>query len=81
MRGLAQQLIARQAAMTVVEPFGQRIGNAGPGPDQRGLFDPEFGGIGGLEADAANVARQPVGILGNQRDRLGAIGLEDPHRP
>ena len=37
--------------------------------------------VGGPEADAADVARQPVGVLGDHLHGLGAVGLEDPHRP
>jgi hypothetical protein len=36
--------------------------------------------VGRLEADAADVARQPVRVLGDDLDRVGAVGLEDAHR-
>jgi hypothetical protein len=45
--------------------------NAQPGGD----------GIGGAEADAADVARQAVGVLRHHLHGVVAIGLEDPHRP
>jgi hypothetical protein len=34
-----------------------------------------------LEADAANVSSQAVGVIRHDLDGIGAIGLEDPHRP
>jgi hypothetical protein len=37
--------------------------------------------VGGLEADAANVARQPIGILRHDLHGVDAVGLVDPHRP
>ena len=81
--GERDQLVGRQAAMALVHGLGQRIGDAGAHPDHRGLLDAELHGdrVGGLEADAADVARQPVGVLGHDLDGVGAIGLEDPHRP
>ena len=81
--GERDQLVGRQAAMALVHGLGQRIGDAGAHPDHRGLLDAELHGdrVGGLEADAADVARQPIGVLGHDLDGVGAIGLEDPHRP
>ena len=54
----------------------------GPHPDRGGLLDPELGGhdVGGPEADAADVAREPVRVLRDQLDGVLAVGLEDPHR-
>ena len=77
------QLRQRQAAVALVHRFGQRIADAGAGPDHRRLLDAELRGdqIGALEADAADVARQPIGVLRDQPDRIGAVGLEDAHRP
>ena len=48
----------------------------------RRLLDPELGGdhVGGPEADAADVAREPVRVLRDQLDGVGAVGLEDAHR-
>ena len=37
--------------------------------------------VGRLEADAADVTRQAVWVLADDRDGLGTIGLVDPHRP
>ena len=69
--------------MAFVHGFGEGKGDAGPHPDHRGLLDPKlFGdGIGGLEADAADVARQAVRVLGHHLDGVVAVGLVDPHRP
>src|SRR5512132_478492 len=34
----------------------------------------------GTTSDTADVARQAIGILRNQPDRIGAVGLEDAYR-
>ena len=77
------QLRQRQAAVALVHRFGERIADAGAGPDHRRLLDAELRRdlIGALEADAADVARQPIGVLRDQPDGVGAVGLEDAHRP
>ena len=69
--------------MAFVHGLGQRIGNPRANPDRRGLLDAELhrNGVGGLEPDAADVARQPIWVLGHDLDGVGAVGLEDPHRP
>ena len=69
--------------MALVHRLGQRIGNSGAHADHRRLLDAEPHGdrVGGLEADAADVARQPIRVLGHDLDGIGAVGLEDAHRP
>ena len=69
--------------MALVHGFGQRVGNPRANTDHRRLLDAELhrDRVGGLEADAADIARQPVRVLGHDLDGVGAIGLEDPHRP
>ena len=81
--GQRRQLLGRQAAMALVHGLGQRVGDPGAHPDHRGLLDAELHGdrVGGLEADAADVARQPIRVLGHDLDGVGAVGLEDAHRP
>ena len=81
--GERDQLFGRQAAMALVHGLGQRIGDAGANPHHGGLLDAELhgDGVGGLEADAADIARQPIRVLGHDLDGVGTIGLEDPHRP
>ena len=81
--GQRDQLVRRQSAMTVVHRLGQRVGDPGAQPDHRGLFDAELHGdrVGGLEADAADVAGKPIGVLGHDLDGVGAIGLVDANRP
>ena len=80
--GERHQFLGGQAAMALVHRFGQRIGDAGANPDHRRLLDAELHGdrVGGLEADAADVARQPVRVLGHDLDGIRAVGLEDAHR-
>ena len=79
--GQRRQFIGRQAAMTVVHRFGQRVGDTGTNTDHRRLFDAELHGdrVGGLESDAPDVSREPIGILGHDLDGVGAVSLVDPH--
>src|SRR5437763_8495809 len=67
--------------MPVVHGLGERIGNAGPDPDQRRLLDAELGRnlIGGDKADPPNVASQAVRVLGDQLNGIGSVGLVDPY--
>jgi hypothetical protein len=81
--GLGGELRHRQAAMPFAGGLGQGEGDAGPDPDHGRGLDAELLGheIGGAEADAADVTRQPVGVVGDHLHRIAAIGLVDPHRP
>jgi transposase len=81
--GERPQLLGGQAAMALVHGLGQRVGDLGAGADHRRLLDPEPHRdlIGGLEADAADVAGEAVGVVRDHLDRVGAVGLEDPHCP
>src|SRR5438046_4057068 len=67
--------------MPFVHGLGERIGNAGPDPDQRRLLDAELGRnlIGGDKADPPNVASQAVRVLGDQLNGIGSVGLIDPY--
>ena len=69
--------------MAVVHRFGERKGDPGAHPDQRGLLDAESGRdlVGGAEADAADVACQAVRVFRDQLDSIRAVGLVDAHRP
>ena len=80
--GQRRQFLGGQSAMTLVHRLGQRVGDPGAHPDHRRLLDAELHGdrVGGLEADAADVARQAIGVLGHDLDGIGAVGLEDAHR-
>src|SRR5258708_21940315 len=80
---LAAHEDGRQATMAFIHRLGQSIGDAGPNPDHCGLLDAESHGDGvrRLEADAADIARQPIRVLRHHLDSIGAIGLEDAHRP
>ena len=80
LRGRLDQLLARQAALAFVHSLHEGVGDAGPGADGGGLLDaePEGEGVGGDEADAADVARQAVGVLRDDGDRVGAVRLVDP---
>ena len=79
----AQQLVLGQAAMPFVHRLGERVGDAGACADHRRLLDAEAGRdlVGAAEADAADVAREAVGVLGDPGHGRVAVGLEDPHRP
>ena len=69
--------------MTLVHRLGQRVGNPGANPDHGGLLDAKFrsDSVGSLEADAANIAGEPVWVLRHDLDGVGAVGLEDPDCP
>ena len=73
----------RQPAMAVVQRLGERVRNTGPDPDHGGFLDAKPLGdrVGGLEADAADVLRQTVGIFRHDLHGIVAVGLVDAHRP
>jgi hypothetical protein len=79
--GKRHQFVAGQTAVALVHRLGQRVRDAGAHPHHGRLVDaePHRNCIGGLEADAADVARQPVRVLRHDLDGIGAIGLEDAH--
>ena len=69
--------------MSLVHGLGQRVGDARAHPHHGGLLDPELHGniVGGLEADATDIACQAIRVLGHDLDGVAAIGLEYPDRP
>src|ERR1700730_9452217 len=69
--------------MPLVHGFCQCIRDARTHTDHGGLFDAELhgDGIGGLEADASNVARQAVRVFRHDLHGVGTVGLIDAHRP
>ena len=77
------QLLFRQAAMALVHRLGQRMADARPDPDHGCLLDAEFhgDGVGRHEADAADVAGEPVGVLRHDLDGVRAVGPEYPNCP
>ena len=77
------QVLRRQAAMALVGRFLQGEGNAGAHPLRRLPRHAELhgDGVGGAKPDAADVAREPVRILGHDLDGVMAIGFEDADRP
>src|SRR5713101_6708304 len=81
--GKRNQSVSRQAAMPLVHSFGQRIGNAGAHADHGGLVDAELhrDSVSGLEANAADIAGQTIGIFGHDLDGIGAVRLVDTYRP
>ena len=86
-RGLEQalgeryQLPGRQPAVPLVHRLGEGERDAGPETDHRGLLDaePHRDRVGRLEADAANVAGQAIGVLRHHLHGVRAVGLVDPH--
>ena len=81
--GKRYQLFRRQAAMSLIHGLGQRIGNASADPHHGGLLDAELhrDGVGGLEADTADVARQAIRVFGHDLDGVRTVGLVDAHCP
>ena len=69
--------------MTVAHGLGERIGDPRADADHGGLLDPEFlrDHIRGAEPDASDVARQPIRVFAHHLHGIGAVGLEDAHRP
>ena len=70
-----------QTAVPLVHRLGQRVGDAGAHPNHGRLVDaePHCDRIGGLEADATDVAGQPIGVLRHDLEGIGAIGFVDPN--
>ena len=69
--------------MAVVHRLAQRVGDARAHPDHGRLLYAELHGdvVGGLEANAADVPRQAIGILRHDLHGVGTVGLVDAHRP
>ena len=76
------ELFHGQAAMSVIERFGERIRNAGPDPDHGGFLDAKLHGyrIGGLESDTADILGQPERVFRHDLHGIVAVGLIDAHR-
>ena len=68
--------------MPFVHRLGERVGDPGTYADQRCLLDAELGRdlVGRAEADAADVACQPIGVLRDQPNGISAISLVNAHR-
>jgi hypothetical protein len=68
--------------MALVHRFGQRIGDPSTHAYHGRFLDAELHGdcVGCPKSNAADVARQPVGVLTHDLEGIGAIGLVDPHR-
>ena len=81
--GKRYQLFHRQAAMSLIHGLGKGIGNPRADPHHGGLLDAELqrDGVGGLETDAADVARQAIRVFGHDLDGVRTVGLVDAHRP
>jgi hypothetical protein len=79
---LNKQLILGQATVTIRHRLCQGIGNPRSCSDHRRPRDPEPLGdkIRRFEANARDVAGQPIRIFGDQRDGIGSIGLEYAYR-
>src|SRR5712671_6956047 len=69
--------------MPFVHRLRDRVRDPGTNADQRCLLDAELGCnlISRAEADAADVASQPIGVLRDELNGVGAVGLVNPHRP
>jgi hypothetical protein len=69
--------------MPVFHGFCQGIRDAGADPDHGGLLDAKLhgDGVGGLEANASNVARQAVRVFRHDLHGVGTVNLINAHRP
>jgi hypothetical protein len=81
--GQLEQLSRGQAAVALAAGLQQGVVDAGPQANRGGRLNPKPGGdgIGGAEADAADVPRQAIGVLRHHLHGVIPIRLEDPHRP
>ena len=77
------QVLHRQPAMAFVGRLLKGEGNAGAHPLRRLPRHAELhgDGVGGAKPDAANVAGEPIWVLGHDLDGVVPIGLEDADRP
>ena len=77
------QLCDRQAAVPFAGRLGQCKRDAGAHAHAGGGLDAELAcdQVCGAEADAAYIAGQAVGVVGDDLHGLGAVGLVDAHRP
>ena len=68
--------------MPFVHRLRKGVRDTGLEPDRSGLRDaePHRNRVGGLEADAPDVAGEPVRVRRHHLDGVGPVGLEDPHR-
>jgi len=66
--------------MALVHRLGQRMADAGADPDHRRLLDAELhrNGVGRHEADAADVADEPIRVLRHHLRGIRTIGPEYP---
>ena len=76
------KILDRQPAMAVVSRLLQGEGNSRAHPLRRFPRHAQLhgDGVGGPKADAANVAGEPIRVLGHDLDGVMAVGLEDAHR-
>src|SRR4051794_12042290 len=69
--------------MALLAELLKHVAQGGAGPKRRGAVDAETLGelVGGVEADAPDIAGQPVGVVAHQVDGLLAVLLVDAHGP
>jgi len=81
-----RRLVDRQrlgvSAVSFLGQLLERVAHGGPGPLRTVAIHPQLHGqlVGGLEADAADVVGQPVGVLLDLGDGLLAVGAIDADR-
>ena len=82
LRGGREQLGLGEPAVAIVHRDGQRVADPGPRPHHRGLLDPQRAGdlVRRQEPDAVDVGGEPIRVLGDDRDGLGAVRPEDADR-
>ena len=80
--GEGNELFERKTAMPFIHRFCERVGDPGTYADERCLFDAELGRdlVGRAEADAADIAGQPVRVLRDQPNGIGAVSFVNAHR-
>src|SRR5207245_2550135 len=80
--GEGNELFDWEAAMPFIHRLCERIGDPGTYADQCRLFDAQLARdlVRRAEADASDIASQPIGVLRDEPNGISAMGSVDAHR-
>src|ERR1700735_4117363 len=81
--GERYHLSDRQAAMSLIHGLGQRVGNPRANSHHGRFLDAELhrNRVGGLEADAADISRQPIRVFRHDLDGIRTVSLVNADCP
>jgi len=79
--GERDEFVQGESAVALGRRFAERVRDAGAGAQRRILGDADLArdDVGRQEADAADVAGEPVGVFLDDGDGVRTVGLEDAH--